>query len=54
MSEVTQEMKDFANFMEMYVEPTMAFIYYFVAAIMGLASFVIDVATLLVGLAGFG
>ncbi|MCY4412424.1 MAG: hypothetical protein OXC27_18370 [Caldilineaceae bacterium] len=54
MPEVTQEMKDFANFMEMYVEPTMAFIYYFAASIMGLVNFVIDVATLLVGLAGFG
>ncbi len=54
MPEVTQEMKDFANFMELYVEPTVAFIYYFVASIMGLVNFVIDVATLLVGPAGFG
>ena len=48
--EITQSMMDYANFMEKYVEPAMAFIYYFVISIVGLINFVSDI----VGLAGFG
>ncbi len=48
--EVTQGMKDFANFMELYVEPTFAFFYYFGVAVMGLLNFLSYVVTFLAGM----
>lgn len=47
--ELTQGMKDFAILMELYVEPTFAFFYYFGAAVMGLLEFLGYVVTLLMG-----
>ena len=48
--ELTQGMKDFANFMELYVEPTFAFFYYFYVSILGLLNIVSYVVTFLAGL----
>ncbi len=48
--ELTEGMKDFAIFMELYVEPTFAFFYYFGAAVMGLLNFLSYVVTFLVGM----
>ena len=48
--ELTQGMKDFAIFMELYVEPTFAFFYYFGATIIGLLNFLSYIVTFLVGM----
>ena len=47
--ELTQGMKDFAIFMELYVEPTFAFFYYFYIAILGLLDFIGYVVTMFAG-----
>lgn len=41
--ELTQGMKDFAILMELYVEPTFTFFYYFGIAVMGLLNFLANV-----------
>ena len=49
MPEVTQEMMAFANFMETYVEPAMAFAFHFVYAFIAVFQFVSDVVALMLG-----
>lgn len=57
MPEVTQEMMDFANFMEIYVEPTMYAIYILISAvtpaILILVSVVSAIVEAFVGMAGY-
>lgn len=48
--ELTQGMKNFAILMELYVEPTFAFFYYFGVALMGLLNFLSYVVTFLMGM----
>ena len=48
--QLTQSMKDFAIFMELYVEPTFAFFYYFYIAILGLLNFVSYIVTYFAGM----
>ncbi len=48
--ELTQGMKDFAILMELYVEPTFAFFYYFGAAVMGLLQFISYIVTFMTGM----
>ena len=48
--ELTQGAKDFAIFMELYVEPTFALFYYFGVAVMGLLNFLSYVVTFLAGM----
>ncbi len=45
--ELPQNMKDFATMMELYVEPTFAFFYYFGAAVMGLINVLSYIVTFL-------
>ncbi len=49
MPEVTQEMMAFANFMETYVEPAMAFAFHLVYAFIAVFQFVSDVVALMIG-----
>ena len=58
MPELTQEMKDFAIFMELYVEPAMYTIYLLISAvtpaILVLANIVSAIVEAFVGMAGYG
>lgn len=58
MPEVTQEMMDYANFMETFVEPTMLAIYLLISAVNPVILVLIDVVSTIVeafvGVAGNG